>query len=183
MGQIKLGRATKFLWVLLEISAAVFACEAANDRTQLCKFLTPEGNLQERLQFRDAQEGFVGVSGEIWTVEPSGRFSIARFLNEKTDAPYWERNLTPAELKDLAHVLAASNFLELPAFFGRDLKVNRHLLTLAFGKKKSTLVLNPGELVTEKMTPPPGDPLATLWGKFISIVQAVQTLAKERLPA
>lgn len=182
MRQIRLGTATKFIWVLLGICALVSPCEAADDGNQLCKFLTPEGNLQERLEFRDAQEGFVGVAGEIWTVEPSGRFSIARFINEKTDAPYWERNLTPAELKHLAQVLATSNFLESPAFFGRDSKVNRHLLTLAFGKKKSTLVLNPGEPATEKVTPPPGDPLGPLWGKFISIVQAVQMLSKDRKP-
>ena len=42
--------------------------------------------------------------------------------------------------RNLAQVLATNNFLELPAFFGQNLKVIRHLLTLAFGKKKSTLV-------------------------------------------
>jgi len=130
--------------------------------------------------FRDAQQGFAGVSGEIWTIEAGGHFSIARFLNERTDAPYWGRDLTPAELKSVAEVLAASNFLALPDSFGRESKVNSRLLTLVFGKKKSVLALPAGEGVTEETSPPAGDPQTIAWHNFILVVRTIQALAKDR---
>lgn len=136
--------------------------------------------MQARLVLRDGQQGFAGMSGEVWTVEPGGRFSIARFLNDRTDPPYWERSLAPTERKELAKVLAASHLLDLPDTFGRDVKVDAHLLTLSFGKKQSTLALQGGEAVTDKTTPPAGDPQTSAWRNFIAIVRTLQGLAQER---
>jgi len=168
-----------FLGIHLGICAVVLACQTP-ERNELSKFLTPSGELQARLVFRDTQQGFVGVSGEVWTIEVGGHFSIARFLNEKTGPPHWERDLTPIELKCVANVLAASHFLELPDSFGRESKVNAHLLTITFGKKKSELVLQGGEAVTEGTAPPEGDPQTIAWRNFISVVRAIQSLGKDR---
>ena len=166
--------------VLLTVGNAGSLCQTTPSRQELRKYITPGGRLQARLVFRDGQDGFAGVSGEIWTIEPGGRLSIARFLNDKTDPPYWEQTLAPAELKNLAKVLASRNLLDLPDTFGRDVKVNAHVLTLIFGKKQSTLVLQGGETVTDKTTPPAGDPQTSAWRNFIAIVRALQVLARDR---
>jgi hypothetical protein len=175
-----MSRVVMFCLVLLTVCKVGSICQATPSRHELRKYLTSGGRLQARLVFRDGQDGFAGVSGEIWTVEPSGRFSIARFLNDKTNPPYWERTLAPAELKDLANVLAARNFLDLPDTFGRDVKVNAHLLTLSFGYKQSTLVLRGGETVSDAMTAPAGDPQNSAWRDFIAIVRALQVLARDQ---
>ena len=169
-----------FHGIHLGICVVVLVCQTTLDGNELSKFLTPGGKLRAPLVFRDAQQGFVGVSGKVWTIEAGGHFSIARFLNEKTDPPYWEGDLTPLDIERVAKVLSASKFLELPDSFGRESKVNAHLLTLTFGKKKSELVLQAGETVTEETAPPAGDPQAIAWRNFISVVRAIQALAKDR---
>ena len=114
----------------------------------------------------------------IWLAsQPEGHFSIARFLNDKTDRPYRERSLAPAELKQLGKVLARKHFVDLPSTFRRDVKVDAHLLTLSFGTKQSTLVLQGGETVSDETTTPAGDPQTSAWRNFIAIVKALQVLA------
>lgn len=155
-------------------------CQTTPSRHELRKYLTPDGGLQARLVLRDGQDGFAGVSGEIWTIEPEGHFSIAHFLNDKTDPPYRERILAPANLKQLAKVLTTEHFVDLPDTFGRDVKVGAHILTLSFGTKQSTLVLRGGEAVTDQTTASAGDPQTSAWRNFIKIVEAVQVLARDQ---
>lgn len=175
-------RLAMFPGVLFVVAAfgAVLVCQTTPNQNELSKFLTPTGKLRAPLGFRDSQEGFAGVSGEIWTIGAGGHFSIARFLNERTDAPYWGRDLTPIELERVAKVLAANNFLALPDSFGGESKVNSRLLTLTFGKKKSILALAAGEGVTEESSPPASDPQTPAWHNFVSIVRAIRALAKDR---
>jgi hypothetical protein len=85
-----------------------------------------------------------------------------------------------AELKNLANVLAARNFLDLPDTLGREVKVNAHVLTLSFGTKQSKLVLQGGETVSDATTPPAGDPQTSAWRDFIAIVRVLQALARNR---
>jgi hypothetical protein len=139
-----------------------------------------DGRLRAPLVFRDAQDGFAGVSGEVWTIGVDGHFSIARFLNEKASAPYWERDLTPIELKEFAKVLVANHLSALPDQCGREVKVNPHVLTLTFGKVKSELILQAGELVAEESKPPADVRGAAAWRDFNCIVRALQGLAKDR---
>jgi len=171
------------LGLLLGVLVVVPSSLATQDRTELRKFLTPDGRLQSPFVFRDGQQGFAGVSGEIWTIGPQGHFTIARFLNEKIDAPYWEHDLTPDQLKGIAKVMAANNFCELPESFGVDSKVNAHLLTLSFGKKESTLALKPGEAVGTETIPSANNPQSLAWRNFVAIVLAIQELAKNLKPA
>jgi len=158
----------------------MLVCQAAPTRNDLRQFLTADGKLRSSLVLREAQQGFAGVSGEVWTIEPDGRFSIARFLNEKVDAPYWTRKLSAAECKGLARVLAARRFFELPDSLGSAAVVNPQLLTLTFGKKQSTLALVAGEEVTRETAPPPSDPQVREWRSFITIVLAMHDLAQNR---
>jgi hypothetical protein len=168
------------LLVLLTVCKVGSSCQTTPNRQELHKYVTSGGQLQARLVFRDGQDGFAGISGEIWTIEPGGHFSIARFLNDKTHPPYWERTLAPAELKELAKVLAAKSLLDLPDSFGRDVRVNAHVLALSFGQKQSTLVLQGGETVGDQVAPPAGDPHSSAWRNFIAIVRTLQVLARDR---
>jgi hypothetical protein len=176
---ICMSRAAMFLLVATVCKAGSM-CQNPPSRHELRKYLTPEGRLQARLVLRDGQQGFAGVSGEIWTIEPEGHLSIARFLNDKTDPPYRERTLAPAELKELGKVLAKEHFVDLPNSFGRDVKVDAHVLTLGFGTKQSTLVLQGGETVSDETTPPADDPQTSAWCNFIAIVKALQKLTRDQ---
>jgi hypothetical protein len=149
-------------------------------RNDLRQYLTSDGKLLAPLVYRDGQDGFAGVSGEVWTVEPGGHLSIAHFLNEKTSAPYWERDLTSDELKGLARSLAAKHLLTLPNHLGGDVKVNPHVLTLIFGKTQCELIAQAGEPMTTETKPPLDDPKARAERDFVSIVRALQALAKDR---
>jgi hypothetical protein len=170
---------TAYLVFLLGLCPTL-VCQAAPAGKDLRQFLTPDGRLQSSLVLREAQQGFAGVSGEVWTIEPDGRFSITRFLNEKIDAPYWTRKLSAAERKGLARVLAASRFFELPDSLGSASVVNPQLLTMTFAKKQCTLALVAGQVVTRETVPPPGDPQLREWRNFIAIVLAIHDLAKNR---
>jgi hypothetical protein len=154
--------------------------QTSRHRGDLLPYLTPDGKLQAPLAFRDAQDGFAGVSGEVWTIDPGGHLSMARFLNEKTGAPYRERDLTSIEIQTFVRMLAANHLLALPGHLGRDVKVNPHVLTLAFGKMKSELTLQAGEAVAEQTKPPADERQAAAWRDFRSIVRALQILAKDQ---
>ncbi len=154
-------------------------CESSEERDKLNSYLTPDGTLRQQLVMMDAQEGFVGVIGEIWTIEPSGSWYVGRFINERIHQPHRKGSLTKDQLTSIARVLASNSFFELPATFGRNLKVNRHLVTISFGKKKSTLVLNGGEPIVPKPPLAPGDPHTSMWERFIAIAEAIQNALRD----
>lgn len=169
-----------FLGTLLGVCAAVALSQTSRHRSDLLPYLAPDGKLHAPLVFRDAQDGFAGVSGEVWTIDPGGHLAMARFLNEKTGTPYRERDLTSIEIQSFVRMLAANHLLALPGQLGRDVKVNPHVLTLTFGKMKSELILQAGESVAEQTKPPADDHQAAAWRDFLSIVRALQVLAKDQ---
>lgn len=157
-----------FLAAVLSASTSS-VCQSAADK-DLSRFLTPAGKVQSSLTLRDSQGGFAGFSGELWTLTPDGHFTIAHFLNDKTEAPYWQSDLSQAELKSVAQALSANRFLQLPASLGGEPKVNPHSLTLSFGNKQSTLALPPGEAT--------GTTTDADSHSFMNIVEALHQLAK-----
>jgi hypothetical protein len=162
------------------LGVCVFLASAHTPRhgIDLRQYLAADGKLLAPLVYRDAQDGFAGVSGEVWTIQVGGHFSIARFLNERTTPPYWERDLTPDQLTELAKVLAANHVMALPERLGQDAKVNSHVLTLTFGKMKSELALPAGEDLNQSEGPPANDAEASAKRSFAAAVQALQELAK-----
>ncbi len=167
---MKTGNLRLAIFLVVLLAAPISSgCQSAPGK-HLPSFLTPAGKLQSPLTLRDSQGGFAGYSGELWTITPDGHFTIAHFLNDKTDAPYWQGNLTQAELKSLAHALCTNHFLQLPASLGGEPKVNPHSLTLSFGTKQSTLVLPAEE--------PTGNSTAANSRNFTKIVDALRELAK-----
>ncbi len=165
---------------LVALLAAPISSVCQATPKNLGKFLTPSGKLQSPLALRDSQGGFAGYSGEVWTITPSGHFTIAHFLNDKTAEPHWQRDLSQSELKSLAKVLCKNRFLQLPDSLGGDPKVNPHSLTLSFGTKETTLVLPAGKSLDE-MTAPAEN--AQAWRNFAALVKALQALAKNPPPA
>jgi len=162
------------------IGVAIWAAsvQPPGEGGELSRFLRPDGLLREPIEFKDAQEGFAGVSGRIVTIEPTGKWRAARFLNDQVQEPDLLGQLTPQELSAVAGLFAAERFLESPAQLGRDVKVNRHLVSLRFGVKNSTLLLNPGEDPTPESAPAPSDPQAGPWRRFVAIVHGLKSYVK-----
>lgn len=139
-------------------------------------FLDDKGWLKGDLVLRDAQEGFVGVSGEIVTIEKCGRWTRARFVNKKVEEPHRKGQLTKDTIKKLAETLAEDRFLTLPASFGREVPVNRHFYELRFDRKSAQLILAPGESIKDVK---PADPDAKKWKRFLHLIRTIEELAKE----
>lgn len=171
-----MARLKKWVSVCFFTMVCATTCGASDSEDRMNNFLTENGKLKETLVLKDGQEGFVGIKGNIWTIEPSGLWHISHFLNEQIDKPYRKGYFTAKELATVADVLVSNKFSKLPAYFGRDLKINRHLLVIRFGKKSSTLVLNTGEPLTTKDVPMPQ---THIWERFIVIVQTIQNLLKD----
>ena len=173
---------TRGILLLSLLGAGVMGGGALTPRrvNQLRLYIELDGTLRAPLVLRDAQDGFAGQTGEIWTIERGGHFSIARFVNENINAPRWQRDLTLVERRDLANLLSAHHLLSLPAALGGDPKVNAHSLTLSFGKLKSEMKLGAGEDPTQAKAPPEGESQAGPWRDFAAIVRALEALAKDR---
>jgi hypothetical protein len=99
--------------------------------------------LKEKLVLREEQGGFAGLTGTIWTIEPSGHWRVESFRPDKAGneelTTRREGRMTAEQLATLAKGLAAQDLASLPAKLGRDAKVNPHRYSLKFGKKHSTL--------------------------------------------
>ena len=72
--------------IVLIAFVLLFACniQAALPRD---KFLTKEGKLTATLTLKDAQGGFVGITGLVWTVRPDGSWDRKRFINRTMRMP------------------------------------------------------------------------------------------------
>jgi hypothetical protein len=163
-----------FASLLLGIWATTWGAMYTGDHVS--QYLASDGRLKGRLELRDAQEGFVGVSGEMWVVEPSGRWYAARFVNEHVGEPARTGDFTQAELARLAEELAQQKFSTLPPLLGRDISINRHFMTIAFADRQTTLVLRPGETVAEVAQTADNPGAVT---RFLVLVQTIQSLLEK----
>ena len=66
--------------------------------------------LKEPLTVREGQVGIAGLTGTVWTVEPSGEWKYSRFRRNRDGSehltPIRSGTLSAAELEDLAKSLA-----------------------------------------------------------------------------
>lgn len=115
-------------------------------------YLTAEGKLKHALTLKDAQGGFAGFSGHIWTIEPDGAWRRQPFLNQTVRDADQTGKFEPAVIKYLAEHLAEQNLLGLPKQIGKNIGANPHNFTLTFGDHESTMILPPGA------EPPAKDP-------------------------
>ena len=114
---------------------ATGAAEAAQARPRLPAPLT----------LRDGQQGVVGESGTIVTIERDGRFRVARFVNARIEAPHRKGMLRAEAIRKLARTFARVHAADLPGVMSRSAAANAHRLQLSVGKQMSTLTLFPGE--------------------------------------
>jgi hypothetical protein len=136
----------------------------------LSRYLTPEGNLRASLEIRDEKRGFGTFAGTIYRIEPNGQWTITRIFRNRS-YPYSEGALPKAQLKKLAGALAQFELASLPSA-GRPL-VNPHVLTIAFGERRSELIFGVDLVATR---PSPSDPEPAIVARYGGIADAVRGL-------
>jgi hypothetical protein len=105
--------------------------------------MTPE-LLSSRVVLVDGQQGFVGETGTIATVEQDGSFSVADFVNDQVQPPKRTGRLPPEAVARLARTLSAELAPALPARIGGPASANPRRLRVRYGGAETTLVLPPG---------------------------------------
>ena len=159
------------------VSAA--SSSANGGSNEVTSYLSSDGALKKTVKLTDAQEGFVGVTGTLWIIEPTGSWRIANFVNEQVYEPRQQGHLSQDQLAVVANVLASGEFCGLPHQFGRRLKVNRHMVTIGFGRTTATLVLNAAEPAAVKIAPTLDASEADALVKFLHIFEGIQNLLEE----
>lgn len=145
--------------------------------------------LKEPLTVREEQGGIAGITGTVWTVEPSGEWKVSKFRRdgEGTDhlTPVRTGKLSRAEIDDLAKSLAHGDLAGLPEKSGREAKVNPHNVLIQFGKKTAALEGLPARRVPSvaahiRKSAPSNEEAGTgVWERFAHITEAVESRCKE----
>jgi hypothetical protein len=175
------------LWARRLMYAAIFLAfwsmtsTAMDTPTSRDRFLGPDGQLTARVELKDAQGGFAGFSGTLWTIEPDGTFRVSQFLNEKVHGPDRTGQLTQESLTRLAEVLVVQDFLGLPMELGHQLRVNPHRLTLSFDQKTVSLGLPPGVSIAEAAAAHKGDE-KNAEARFLALAGTVRQLVEDAAP-
>ena len=139
-------------------------------------YVAPSGQLKQPLTLLDAQGGFVGLSGTIWSIEPDGTWVRKRYVNRPVPgAKDATGRLTPRQLRRLARILAEQDLAGLPPIVGRRQGANPHLVRVTYGTQEVTLELPAARPMPS--APPSGadEQLA----RFIAIVQAIRELVTQ----
>lgn len=127
------------------------------------------------IELRDGQTGFAGVSGTVWNIDRQGKVQVARFLNEKTDAPDQRGQLSAQDAAELACVFREQRFTDLPETLGERAEVNPRILTLRYGPKTVTLFLPAGDPVDPDAMPATGEEQA----RFVTLARLTRRLAAQ----
>ncbi len=139
-------------------------------------YLTAEGKLAHALSLRDAQGGFAGFSGHLWTIEPDGSWRREPFLNRNVRAADMKGQFTKEQLAALEKYLTKHDLLGLPERIGKPVGANPHVFTIAFGEKQTALTVGAGAPLPEV------DPrnAASDHGRFATIAQLLLRGMKAR---
>src|SRR5262249_32928042 len=131
------------------------ACAAVALSTAPCraggemgKYLTKDGQLAQKLELV-VEQGGTFLTGWVWTVEPSGAWSVAP-LGAAGKGEVRKGKLSTKQLAALAQHLAALEFAKLPANIGRRQEGSGFQnYLISFGKKTTRLMLAPGDDLKE----------------------------------
>jgi hypothetical protein len=115
-------------------------------------YLANDGQLKAKLTFKNAQGGFVGFTGQLYTIQPNGDWTVQKFVNQKLDEPNRKGKLSKEQVIELAQSLAQQDFVGLPPQIGAPARANPHVCTVTFGTQSVAFILQPGEPL-----PKPGD--------------------------
>ncbi len=104
--------------------------------------MTPD-HLSSQLVLVDGQQGFVGETGTITTVEQDGTFSVADFVKEAVQSRVRTGRLSPDGVGRLARTLSDARLSELPGRIGGRTPANPRRLRVRYGTSDVTVVLPP----------------------------------------
>ena len=130
-----------------------------------------DGKLAKTISFKDAQGGFAGFTGRIWTIKPDGSWQRQSFLNADLRDADQEGKLTEEQLKQLAATLSKADLLGLPDRLGKNQGANPHVFTITFGEKRSSFTLRTS-------APLPAGGLKSQESRFATIASEILKLAK-----
>ena len=136
--------------VFLGLAAAALCGQADDNKTD--SYLGADGQLKAVLTVKDVQGGVAGFTGQLYTIQPNGDWTVQGVIGPKVSPPSRKGNLSKEQLADLAQSLADEDFNGLPRQIGGPPRVNPHLYTVAFGERTVLLILP-----TAKPLPKPGD--------------------------
>jgi hypothetical protein len=160
---------SKIRWVW---AAALAVALAAGSQAQEKAPLVKDGKLTGKLVVTDLQGGFAGFTGHRWTIEPSGKYTVASVFN-KRETVLKKGELSDKQYATLAKELAKYKLEALPGKAGGKPMVNPHKVLIEVGKKKSELTLRAGAPL------PKPDP-KTVGGRFGGAVSAVSKILPPR---
>jgi hypothetical protein len=146
--------------------------------------------LAHPLSLHEEQEGIAGKTATVWTIDPSGKWKVARVRYNKDgserETPVKSGALSPEELAALAKVLSDHDLAGLPDKTGREPKVNPHRLIIKFGQQKAALEglparrnLSLADLI-RRSAPTNEKATAGVWERFAQVAQAVESHCRAR---
>ena len=131
-----------------------------------------DGKLAKPLVFKDAQGGFAGFSGYLWTFNPDGSWTRQSFLNETVREADQKGKLTKEQLTQLAETLAKQDAIGLPEKIGKDIGANPHVFTISWGDKQSKLIAQAGSPLPDSKDSKSAE------ARFAAIAKTILELAK-----
>jgi chemotaxis protein histidine kinase CheA len=151
------------------------AAVEAEERERQAAIEAEKKKLKATLELWDGQEGIVGMLGYVWTIEPSGSWRVAHFVNNQIGKPQDNGQLTPEELVFLNEVLESQSFGDLPSriHVGNLLAVSARMIDLNFvDLKEATLFFKAGEPLQR----PSSVKMRITLNRFVKIVNTIKQL-------
>jgi len=115
------------------------------------------------LTLKDAQTGFAGTTGTVWTIKPDCSYEVSRFVENNVSAPHRRGRLSPEQQAKLSSVLSEKAITTLPARLGEPVEINARRLSIEYGGKVAVLELVGGAGSAESLkTRGPNEPARRL---------------------
>lgn len=119
-----------------------------DDEVHLAHFLSDEGELRFPLTLRDSQSGFAGVTGLLWKIQCDGSWTRQSFVNEDLRMTEQKGQLSKEQIRELAQALVKADMVGLTPSTGQT-DVNPHVVSVTYGKKKASVILDAGSLLPQ----------------------------------
>jgi hypothetical protein len=178
---------------LAGVFLAVVMAEAGFCGQDLGAYLTEKDGqkaLAHSLSLHEEQEGIAGKTGTVWTIEPSGKWKVARVRYNKDgterQTPVRNGTLSQEQVTALAKVLTEHDLAGMPEKTGPQSKVNPHRVIIKFGQTKATLEGLPARRnlaladLIRRSAPKNEKAAGGVWERFAQMAQAVESHCRAR---
>jgi hypothetical protein len=102
-------------------------------------YLTKNGKLTHTLKITQLQGGFAGLTGNEYTIQPDGTWTITSLFKQKATQK-GRGKLTAKALENLAAILSKNGLEKLPQKLGKSPGANPFTVMIEYGKHKTTYV-------------------------------------------